>query len=74
LTLTGHTDNASRQERASGLSRRRAAAVMAELVHRGVPTDHLTAEGNSPETTAHDTSSEDERADRRKVTLEFSEH
>ena len=65
LTLTGHGDRTRRQERGSGLSKRRATAVMAELIQRGVPPDHLTAEGASNEKTT---------SDHYKVTLEFSEH
>jgi outer membrane protein OmpA-like peptidoglycan-associated protein len=45
LRIEGHTDNVGRAAANTSLSRRRAEAVRAALISRGVPADRLEAEG-----------------------------
>jgi|SRR5581483_10795239 len=74
LTLTGHTDNTGDADANRRLSRRRADTVMAELVRKGVPTDHLSSESQDEQGTVADNSTEEGRAKNRCVTVDVSQH
>jgi len=74
LTINGHTDNVGPLEHNLHLSQRRANAVMAELIRKRIPADHMTATGNGQQDPINDNSTKDGRAENRRVSLEFSEH
>ena len=74
LTLTGHTDNTGGADVNRRLARRRAETVMADLIRKGVPTDHLSAESEEEPRTIADNSTEEGRAQNRCVTLDVSQH
>ena len=74
MTVTGHTDNVGAADRNVQLSQRRASSVVAELVRKGVPADHLTAEGAGQQDPIADNSTEEGRAKNRRASVEFSQH
>jgi outer membrane protein OmpA-like peptidoglycan-associated protein len=73
-TVTGHTDNVGAAEQNLRLSQKRANSVMAELIRKGVPADHLTAEGSGLQNPIADNSNGEGRARNRRVSLDFSQH
>ena len=74
VTLTGHTDDAGDAAANRRLARRRANTVMAQLIRKGVPPDHLSSETESTPTLIGDNFTEEGRAKNRCVTLEVSPH
>ena len=74
LTLTGHTDKTGDADANRRLSRKRANAVMAELIRKGVPADHLSSESQEQPGTIADNATEEGRAKNRCVTLDVSQH
>jgi len=74
MTITGHTDTVGVAAQNLQLSQKRATSVMAELVRKGVPADHLTADGNGTQNPIADNSTEEGRARNRRVSLDFSQH
>lgn len=74
MTVTGHTDNVGGVDQNLQLSQKRATSIMAELIRKGVPADHLTAEGYGQQDPIADNSTEEGRARNRRVSVEFSQH
>ena len=74
MTLTGHTDNVGAVDQNLQLSQTRASSIMAELIRKGVPADHLTAEGYGQQDPIADNSTEEGRARNRRVSVDFSQH
>jgi len=73
-TLTGHTDDARERPRNFELATQRAVSIMTQLIRKGVPSDRLSAEGGAGNHSPEGNSGAVDRADNRRVTLEFSEH
>jgi OOP family OmpA-OmpF porin len=73
-TITGHTDSVGNPDQNVQLSQKRATAVMAVLMRKGVPADHLTAEGYGQQDPVAENSTEDGRATNRHVSVAFSQH
>jgi len=69
LTIEGHTDNVGQKAANLDLSKRRAAAVKAALVERGVAASRLSTDGFGDTKPVSDNKSEDGRAKNRRVEL-----
>jgi outer membrane protein OmpA-like peptidoglycan-associated protein len=72
-TIGGYTDNSGNAEANLALSRQRADIVKAELVRKGISADRLIAEGHGQEDAVADNSTEEGRAENRRVTVSASE-
>lgn len=69
LVIAAYTDNVGSPESNLRLSRNRANTVVSQLVSKGVPPDHLTAEGHGQEYPVADNASEEGRAQNRRVVM-----
>lgn len=69
IAVRGHTDRSGDDERDLALSRRRAAAVRAYLISRGVPADDVRAEGLGSSEPATSNASTEGRAENRRVEI-----
>ncbi|MFN4101878.1 MAG: OmpA family protein [Pararhodobacter sp.] len=69
LRVEGHTDNTGSLELNQTLSLLRAEAVRAALIHRGVPSDRLIAEGYGPTRPIGDNATPEGRASNRRIEL-----
>jgi outer membrane protein OmpA-like peptidoglycan-associated protein len=67
--VAGYTDDVGSAERNLELSRKRANSVMAELVHKGISPDRLTAEGYGQHDPIADNSTAEGRAMNRHVSV-----
>jgi outer membrane protein OmpA-like peptidoglycan-associated protein len=70
INIEGHTDNTGRPETNKTLSQKRADAVKAYLVKKGIAEDRMTATGFGPEKPVADNKTAAGRAENRRV--EFS--
>jgi len=69
LTIEGHTDNVGQKPANLELSKRRAAAVKAALVARGIAEERLTTQGFGDAKPVADNATEEGRAKNRRVEL-----
>lgn len=69
----GYTDNVGNADQNLQLSQHRANSVVAALVHKGISTDRLTAEGFGEQDPIADNSTEEGRAENRRVTVGFTQ-
>ena len=69
LRVEGHTDNTGSPELNQALSLRRAEAVRAALIHRGVPADRLIAEGYGATRPIGSNATSEGRASNRRIEL-----
>jgi outer membrane protein OmpA-like peptidoglycan-associated protein len=69
MKVTGHTDSAGSAERNLQLSQKRANAVVAELVHKGISKDRIAAEGSGQRYPVADNSTAEGRAQNRRVSV-----
>jgi len=74
MTISGYTDNVGNADRNLQLSQRRANAVMADLVGKGISADRLTAKGQGEENPIADNSTAAGRASNRRVSVDVLEH
>jgi outer membrane protein OmpA-like peptidoglycan-associated protein len=72
ITIEGHTDNAGTPEKNRALSQKRAAAVRAYLVGKGIAATRLTASGYGQEHPIADNKTPEGRAANRRVELKVS--
>jgi len=72
LTIEGYTDNQGDREKNILLSRKRAQAVVAWLVKKGIPANHLTARGYGPEHPLQDNATPEGRTANRRVELKVN--
>jgi outer membrane protein OmpA-like peptidoglycan-associated protein len=73
LEIAGYTDSKGSAESNLRLSQNRAKTVVAQLVSKGVPRDRLTAEGYGEEYPQADNSSEEGRAQNRRVAMRVTQ-
>jgi OOP family OmpA-OmpF porin len=73
LEVAGYTDSVGSSEANLRLSRNRARTVVAELISKGVPADHLTAEGYGEEYPQADNSTAEGRAQNRRVAMRITQ-
>ena len=69
MKVTGHTDSAGNAERNLQLSQKRANAVMAELVLKGISPDRIVAGGSGQQYPIADNSTAEGRAQNRRVSV-----
>lgn len=69
LRIAGHTDDAGSEALNSALSLRRAEAVRAALIQRGIPAERLVAEGFGASRPLSPNTSEDGRARNRRIEI-----
>mgnify|MGYP003435240944 FL=1 len=69
LQIEGHTDNVGRAASNVSLSRKRAEAVRAALIARGVPADRLVAQGLGADKPIADNRTDDGRARNRRIEI-----
>jgi OmpA-OmpF porin, OOP family len=69
LNLGGYTDNVGDESQNLKLSQRRADAVMAELTHKGIAADRLTAKGYGEDDPIADNGTAPGRAKNRRVSV-----
>lgn len=74
LDVQGHTDNVGKPEPNKILSEKRAAAVKAALIKRGIPADKIITEGFGLEQPIADNSTAEGRKANRRVEFKFSTH
>lgn len=74
MTINGHTDNIGSADQNMRLSRERANNVMAQLIRKGIPADRLSISAHGQQDPATDNSTEDNRAENRRVSFDFSQH
>jgi outer membrane protein OmpA-like peptidoglycan-associated protein len=72
LDIAGYTDNVGSAESNLRLSQNRAKTVVAQLVGKGVSPDRLTTEGYGEEDAVADNSTEQGRAQNRRVAMRVS--
>jgi outer membrane protein OmpA-like peptidoglycan-associated protein len=73
MTIAGYTDNVGDAESNLRLSENRAKSVVAQLVRKGVSPDRLTAGGYGEEYPIADNSSEEGRAQNRRVAMRVTQ-
>jgi outer membrane protein OmpA-like peptidoglycan-associated protein len=73
LKIGGYTDNVGKAEDNMKLSQTRAESIVAELVKLGVPADRLAAEGYGDQHPVGDNSTEEGRAQNRRMALRVTE-
>jgi OOP family OmpA-OmpF porin len=73
MTIAGYTDNTGDAESNLRLSENRAKRVVAQLVRKGISPDRLTAEGYGEEYPIADNSSEEGRAQNRRVAMRVTQ-
>jgi outer membrane protein OmpA-like peptidoglycan-associated protein len=73
MKVGGYTDNVGGTEHNLKLSQERASTVVAELVRRGVAPDRLTAEGYGEQYPMADNSTEQGRAQNRRVSMHVTQ-
>jgi outer membrane protein OmpA-like peptidoglycan-associated protein len=73
MTVTGHTDSVGDAEQNRLLSEERANAVVAELVHKGISKDRITAEGSGPQYPVADNSTAEGRAQNRRASVDVTQ-
>jgi outer membrane protein OmpA-like peptidoglycan-associated protein len=73
LKIGGYTDNVGKAEANQKLSQSRAESIVAELVKLGVPADRLAAEGYGDQHPVGDNSTEEGRAQNRRMALRVTE-
>lgn len=73
LKIGGYTDNVGKSEDNLKLSQARAESIVAELVKLGVPADRLAAEGYGDQHPVGDNSTEEGRAQNRRMALRVTE-
>jgi OmpA-OmpF porin, OOP family len=73
LDICGYTDNEGSEAQNLRLSRKRAAAIKAELVARGISSDRLTTEGGGDQNPMADNSTEVGRVRNRRVALQVTQ-
>ena len=73
LKIGGYTDNVGKSEDNKKLSQTRAESIVAELVKLGVPADRLAAEGYGDQHPVGDNSTEEGRAQNRRMALRVTE-
>lgn len=71
ITVVGHTDNQGNEDYNLSLSQRRAQAVKAYLVERGIPEYRMTATGYGESQPISDNDTEEGRRRNRRVVLKF---
>jgi OOP family OmpA-OmpF porin len=69
MKVTGHTDSAGNAERNLQLSQKRAKAVVAELVRKGISPDRIVAGGSGQRYPVADNSTAEGRAQNRRVSV-----
>jgi OOP family OmpA-OmpF porin len=69
MKVSGFTDNVGAADMNLELSQKRADTVMATLVRKGIATDRLTAKGYGEANPIADNSSEEGRAQNRRVSV-----
>jgi outer membrane protein OmpA-like peptidoglycan-associated protein len=69
ITIEGHTDTQGQREHNMGLALRRADAVKAQLVARGVAADRIKTDGIGPDRPIADNKSAEGRANNRRVEI-----
>lgn len=69
LRIEGHTDNVGRAASNAALSRKRAEAVRAALIARGVPADRLVAQGLGADKPIADNRTDEGRARNRRIEI-----
>jgi OOP family OmpA-OmpF porin len=69
MKVTGHTDSAGNAERNLQLSQKRANAVVAELVRKGISPDRIVAGGSGQRYPVADNSTAEGRAQNRRVSV-----
>lgn len=69
ITIEGHTDSQGARDHNMGLAQRRADAVKAQLVSRGVASDRIKAVGVGPDRPVADNKSAEGRANNRRVEI-----
>jgi outer membrane protein OmpA-like peptidoglycan-associated protein len=74
MTVDGYTDNVGNPDSNMKLSQSRANSVMADMVHKGISPDRLTAEGHGEENPLDDNSTAAGRAHNRRVTVVVVQH
>ena len=72
MTVTGHTDSVGNPEQNRLLSEKRANAVVAELVHKGISRDRIAAEGSGQQYPVADNSTAEGRAQNRRVSVDVT--
>jgi len=72
MTVVGYTDNVGSPEQNRQLSQARANAVVVELVRKGTSAERLTAEGYGERDPVADNSTEEGRAQNRRVSIRVS--
>jgi outer membrane protein OmpA-like peptidoglycan-associated protein len=73
MTVTGHTDSVGDAEQNRLLSEKRANAVVAELVHKGISKDRIAAEGSGQQYPVADNSTAEGRAQNRRVSVDVTQ-
>jgi OOP family OmpA-OmpF porin len=74
IAIVGHTDNVGTEDFNLDLSRRRAEAVKAYLVKKGVDADRITTDGKGPNAPIADNATEEGRAQNRRIEFEITEN
>jgi OOP family OmpA-OmpF porin len=73
MTVTGHTDSAGDAEQNRLLSEKRANAVVAELVQKGISKDRIAAEGSGQQYPVADNSTSEGRAQNRRASVDVKQ-
>jgi K(+)-stimulated pyrophosphate-energized sodium pump len=73
MTVVGYTDNVGSSEQNRQLSQARANAVVVELVRKGTSAERLTAEGYGERDPVAGNSTEEGRAQNRRVSIGVSQ-